>query len=176
MKVVIGFGMRGVLDTTPELAVTSGYTWGARVQISQFWKAFGELIESTSTPLPHGLRRNERLEGRIELYERQLTQIHVMCIHKFFNRTIILQTVSDKLMEWRPSEQNKEKLESTTVICNTWVPPYLPKQSGTSCTVILEIRWDSYTNGFHGMSRNEAGYDSVKIVKLRLAFRKEKYN
>ena len=25
---VIGFGMRGVLDTTPELAVTSGYTWG----------------------------------------------------------------------------------------------------------------------------------------------------
>ena len=26
MKVVIGFGMRGVLDTTPELAVTSGYT------------------------------------------------------------------------------------------------------------------------------------------------------
>ena len=35
----------------------------------------------------------------IELYERQLTQIHVMCIHKFFIETITSQTVCNKSIE-----------------------------------------------------------------------------
>ena len=83
---VIGLGMRGVPDTMPELAVTSGYTRGTRVQISQFWKAFGERAPPHLYLMVFGEMSAWR--DWVGLYERQLTQIHVMCIHELFIGTI----------------------------------------------------------------------------------------